>query len=234
MNHSIRDYRRNRIASAVVALSMLTGCSVTATEASPLRTVTTVPSSPTASWMASPTASGPANPRPSARAGQVLPNATKAPQLPVMPASTPVALRIPALGTESRLLSLGLRGDGSLEVPPEGPGSPAAWYNGSPTPGARGPAVLFGHVNATGGGPGVFAELRRLKAGDTIEVSRQDGRTATFLFDRGERYPKNSFPTYAVYGNTQGAELRLITCDGYDPATGEFDDNYVVYAKLVP
>ena len=26
--------------------------------------------------------------------------------------------------------------------------------------------------------------------------------------------------------------LHLITCDGYDPATGEFDDNYVVYAKL--
>ncbi|MFM9431861.1 hypothetical protein ACFDR8_002777, partial [Arthrobacter sp. MP_2.3] len=29
-----------------------------------------------------------------------------------------------------------------------------------------------------------------------------------------------------------GAELRLITCDGYDPATQLFDDNYVIYAKL--
>jgi hypothetical protein len=36
-----------------------------------------------------------------------------------------------------------------------------------------------------------------------------------------------------VYGNTEGAELRLITCDGYNQATGEFDDNYVVYAKFL-
>lgn len=36
-----------------------------------------------------------------------------------------------------------------------------------------------------------------------------------------------------MYGNTQGAELRLITCDGYDPKTGEFSDNYIVYAKLI-
>ncbi len=37
-----------------------------------------------------------------------------------------------------------------------------------------------------------------------------------------------------MYGNTEGSELRLITCDGYDPFTGAFDDYYVVYAKLVP
>ena len=54
-----------------------------------------------------------------------------------------------------------------------GPGSPASWYTGSPSPGERGPAVLLGHVNATGGGPGVFAELRALKPGDTIEVPQR-------------------------------------------------------------
>ena len=50
---------------------------------------------------------------------------------------------------------------------------------------------------------------------------------------KGEQYPKDNFPTQKVYGNTEGAELRLITCDGYDPETGLFDDNYVVYAELV-
>jgi hypothetical protein len=94
--------------------------------------------------------------------------------------------------------------------------------------------VLLGHVNATGGGPGVFADLRRLDPGDTIEVARQDGSTAVFAVDRGEQYGKDDFPTLEVYGNTEGSELRLITCDGFDPATGEFDDNYVVYASLVP
>lgn len=129
-------------------------------------------------------------------------------------------------------MSLGLQDDRSLEVPPGDPGAPAGWYNLSPTPGELGPAVILGHVNATDGGPGVFAELRDLKPGDTIDVIREDGSTATFEFQRGEQYAKDDFPTQEVYGNTAGAELRLITCDGYDPETGLFDDNYVVYATL--
>ena len=151
----------------------------------------------------------------------------------MLEASAPVSFSIPAIGAGSDLLSLGLRENGSLEVPPEGPGAPASWYNQSPTPGERGPAVLLGHVNATGGGPGVFADLRALKEGDLIEVQREDGSTATFAVTKGEQYPKDEFPTQRVYGNTEGAEIRLITCDGYDPASGEFDDNYVVYAELV-
>ena len=148
------------------------------------------------------------------------------------PVSAPVSLAIPATGTNSELLHLGLREDGSLEVPPDGPGAPASWYSGSPAPGQLGPAVLLGHVNATDGGPGVFAYLRSLKPGDLIEVAREDGSTGRFVVDRGEQYGKDAFPTLEVYGNTQAAELRLITCDGYDPATGNFDDNYVVYATL--
>lgn len=153
---------------------------------------------------------------------------------PVMAASKPVSLSIPATGTRSTLLHLGLRGDGSLDVPPEPPGSPASWYTGSPTPGERGPAVLLGHVNATGGGAGVFADLRSLAPGDRLEVLREDGTTAVFIVDRGEQYGKDAFPTLKVYGNTDGAEIRLITCDGFDASTGDFDDNYVVYASLAP
>jgi hypothetical protein len=150
-----------------------------------------------------------------------------------MASSLPVSLNIPSIGTKSELLKLGLRANGSLEVPPDGPTAPASWYNGSPTPGEHGPAVLLGHVNAVGGGPGVFADLRRLKDGDTLEVIREDGTTAIFEFYRGEQFPKDAFPSETVYGNTDGSELRVITCDGYDPASGLFDDNYVVFAKLV-
>jgi hypothetical protein len=149
-----------------------------------------------------------------------------------MAASPPVSLNIPSIAKQSSLLELGLRVNGSLEVPPDGPTAPAGWYNGSPTPGERGPAVLLGHVNAVGGGPGVFATLRRLKGGDTLEVTRADGTTAVFEFYRGETFPKDAFPSQTVYGDTEGSELRVITCDGYDAATGLFDDNYVVFAKL--
>lgn len=160
------------------------------------------------------------------------PTAPVSPQAPTAD-SVPLSIEIPKSGIQSDLISLGLRGDKTLEVPPDGPGAPAAWFNGSPAPGALGPAVIYGHVNATDGGPGVFADLRSLVKGDLIKVVRKDGTTVSFVADRGEQYSKAEFPTEKVYGNTEGAELRLITCDGYDPKTGEFDDNYVVYAKLV-
>jgi sortase (surface protein transpeptidase) len=150
-----------------------------------------------------------------------------------MEESAPEAVRIPSTGTDSELLHLGLRDDGSLDVPPGEPGSPAAWYDKSPTPGERGPAVLLGHVNDTEGGDGVFAGLRDLEDGEEIEVGREDGSVAVFTVDHGEQYSKDDFPTEKVYGNTAGSELRLITCDGFDPGTGLFDDNYVIYAKLV-
>lgn len=160
------------------------------------------------------------------------PPAPAAPAGPVMPASAPVTLSIPVIDVSTDLLHLGLRENGSLEVPEDtGNGTPASWYDGSPTPGERGPSVILGHVNALGGNKGVFADLQKLKTGDEISISRSDGSTAVFTVDRGALYSKNSFPTFEVYGNTSGPELRLITCDGYDPATGLFDDNYVIYAK---
>ena len=53
-------------------------------------------------------------------------------------------------------------------MPPTVPGAPAGWYSGSPSPGEVGPAVFLGHVNATDGGPGVFANLRGLTPGTEI------------------------------------------------------------------
>ena len=151
----------------------------------------------------------------------------------VLTRSEPVTLEIPAIGVRTDLLKLGLRENGSLQVPQDtGSGAPASWYNGSPTPGERGPSVMLGHVNALGGATGVFADLRDLTPGTDINVSRADGTLAVFTVDHGAQYSKNNFPTLEVYGNTPGAELRLITCDGYDPTTRLFDDNYVIYAKL--
>ena len=44
---------------------------------------------------------------------------------------------------------------------------------------------------------------------------------------------KAEFPTKAVDYPVQGAELRLITCDGYDQPNRRYLDNLVVDAKLV-
>jgi sortase (surface protein transpeptidase) len=205
------------MAAAAAAVLLLAGCSVGPG-----------PSETGPSEAASSESAGPA---PSIEAS---PPSSDSSDLPaVMDPSPPTALRIPSIGVGTLTLHLGLQEGGALEVPPDGPGAPASWYEGSPAPGERGPSIFLGHVNATDGGPGVFADLRSLNPGDTVEVAREDGSTATFAVDRGEAYAKDDFPTLQVYGNTDDAELRLITCDGYDPATGLFEDNYVVYASLV-
>ena len=69
--------------------------------------------------------------------------------------------------------------------------------------------------------------------GDTIEVEREDGAVAVFAVDRGVTYGKDEFPTDEVYGDTDVPELRLITCDGYNAFTREFEENHIVYATLV-
>lgn len=231
MISSSYGHRRGFAVSAVAALLILTGCGSNASTQSETEAPATSPA-PSTSASATPqaTPSATASSAPAATAPAPAPTA----ELPaVLEASEPVSFTIPSIGAGSDLLSLGLRDNGSLEVPPDGPGAPASWYNQSPTPGERGPAVLLGHVNATDGGPGVFADLRSLKPGDRIDVKRADGSTASFEVTRGEQYPKDDFPTGTVYGYTPEAEIRLITCDGYDPATGLFDDNYVIFAKLV-
>ncbi len=216
-------------AAGVLLLLSLTGCAGPATTPD-AGTAPTTSGSSTAATTAPPVPS-PAATTPAPGAPVAAPPARQLP--PVMAASAPVTLSIPSIEVRTDLLHLGLEENGSLKVPEDtGSGTPGSWYDGSPTPGERGPSVILGHVNALGGNKGVFADLRKLTPGAEINVSRADGSTAVFTVDRGALYPKNEFPTVEVYGNTDGAEIRLITCDGYDPATGEFDDNYVIYATL--
>ena len=55
-----------------------------------------------------------------------------------------------------------------------------------------------------------------------------------FRVEKVAEYKKVNFPTLAVYGNTDHAALRLITCGGtFDPSTHNYESNIVVYAALV-
>ncbi|MCW2636914.1 MAG: secreted protein [Blastococcus sp.] len=148
-----------------------------------------------------------------------------------MPVSPPVRLRIPSIGVDSDLMALGLRGDGSLEVPPEG--FPAGWYTGAPTPGELGPAIIAGHVDWNGQ-PGVFYGLRDLKPGADVSVDRADGSTAVFRVRSVQRFPKDAFPTEAVYADIDHPGLRLITCGGsFDKEAHSYRDNLVAFAELL-
>nr|WSW69354.1 class F sortase [Streptomyces sp. NBC_00995] len=145
--------------------------------------------------------------------------------------SAPVRITIPAIRVDAPMMRLGLGPDGSLDVPPAGNTDLVGWYQDGPPPGARGTAIVAGHVD-NAQGPSVFYDLGSMKKGSTVEVLRRDGRTAVFSVDAIEVYDNEDFPDRRVYGASQHASLRLITCGGgFSPSTG-YEGNVVAYAHL--
>ncbi len=155
------------------------------------------------------------------------PQSAAAPQ----PVAAPVSLTIPLIGVQTQLITLGLTSAGALQVPSTT--SVAGWYTGSPRPGAIGSAIIVGHIDNTSG-PGVFFRLSELTKGDKVYVKRADGTLVEFRVTSVQIYLKDQFPTEDVYGPVPDPELRLITCGGaFDPATGHYLSNIVVYATEV-
>jgi sortase (surface protein transpeptidase) len=153
---------------------------------------------------------------------------------PILKRSRPTELRVPAINVKSDLLKLGLNKDGTVQVPPLSRNSRAGWYKHSPTPGQLGPSVILGHIDSAKYGPGVFFRLGKLRQRDKIYVTLADHRVAVFEVEKVVEYKKKSFPTLTVYGNTDHAALRLITCGGtFDPSKHSYEDNIVAYAALV-
>jgi hypothetical protein len=169
-------------------------------------------------------------PQPSAAAAGAVGSAGHGPSLQ---RSVPVSVYIPAIGVDSRLLHLGLNADGTIEVPSlVTSADEAAWYKYSATPGQIGASVIEGHVDSYQG-PAVFFRLGALRPGDTIDVTLADGITAIFRVTGVREYPKSNFPAKAIYGVTNYAALRLITCGGvFDYNTGHYLSSTVVFASL--
>jgi sortase (surface protein transpeptidase) len=131
---------------------------------------------------------------------------------------------------DTDLMKLGLRANGSLEVPPRG--FPAGWYTGMSSPGELGPAIIAGHVDMNG--PGVFYRLHNLKPGDLITVTRADGSKPVFRVTKVAQFPKDKFPTQLVYGHVNRSVLRLVTCGGsFNSRTGHYEDNIIAFADLL-
>jgi Sortase domain len=148
--------------------------------------------------------------------------------------SLPVSVDIPAIGVRSELLHLGVNADGSMQVPSlTASADEAAWFKYSATPGQLGAAVIEGHVDSYLG-PAVFFRLGALHPGDTIDVRLADGVTGVFRVTGVREYLKANFPARVIYGATDYAALRLITCGGtFDPVTNHYLSSTVVFASLI-
>jgi len=143
----------------------------------------------------------------------------------------PVRIVIPAIGVDASVIPLGLNPDRTMQVPSNL--ADTGWFAPGPEPGEQGAAVIVGHLNSKQG-PGVFANLSRLKPGGAITVYLQGGSKVRFVARSMLRVAKSRFPTDLVYATTAQPTLRLITCAGaLNPVTGHHADNYIVFASVL-
>jgi sortase (surface protein transpeptidase) len=145
--------------------------------------------------------------------------------------STPVHLSIPAIGVSVKLSEVGLKSNGSVQVPTSYhvPG----WYKDGPAPGQIGSAVILGHVDSVAGA-GVFYRLNDLRVGDRVTVTLKDSTKVTFKVIGLREYEKNTFPERLVYGPRSYSALQLVTCGGiFDSKTGHYLSNIVVFTKMI-
>jgi len=149
----------------------------------------------------------------------------------ILAGSAPTKIDIASIGLHStNFVNLSVAADGTLTVP--GSADEVGLYDGGPTPGQLGPAVLGAHVDSKEG-PGIFYRLGSVKPGAQITIGRADGSMTTFTVDRVASYPKDQFPTDLVYhGDFTRSELRLVTCGGTFDKVKHYLDNVIVFAHL--
>ncbi len=141
----------------------------------------------------------------------------------------PVQLVIPALDLDTRLITLGVEKDRTVQVPSDP--DRAGWFRRGPAPGALGSSVILGHVDSVDG-PAVFSGLSELTAGAQITVRLDDGSDVSFTVHSVRTYANEDFPARKVYGSHGRSELNLVTCGGvYDADRGGYQSNVVVNAR---
>nr|WP_037891000.1 class F sortase [Streptomyces viridochromogenes] len=161
------------------------------------------------------------------------PSPTPSPVGRHLPRSRPIRLLIPKISVNAPFVDLAIGRMGQLEPPPAHDINLVGWYAKGASPGETGTSIIAGHVD-TATSPAVFAGLSELEKGDRFHVLRADGRRASFEVDSVETFDKDHFPSERVYGDTPGAQVRLITCAGdYDRQVRDYTANLVVFAHLV-
>jgi LPXTG-site transpeptidase (sortase) family protein len=143
----------------------------------------------------------------------------------------PSRLQIPAIGLDTTVEKVGVLANGQMGVPKSY--DTVGWFEPGYALGQAGNAVLAGHLDHYTG-PAIFFNLKKLKPGDRVIVSDQQGKTLTFVVTRVENYKTEQSPIEQIFGPSTKPHLNLITCAGtFNKKTQESDERLVVYTDLV-
>ncbi|MFI5571015.1 class F sortase [Streptomyces sp. NPDC051740] len=145
------------------------------------------------------------------------------------PPPEPAALRVPRVSLDARIMGVGVKDDGTVEIPDDA--GQAGWYRYGPAPGApAGSAVLIGHVDDRTGDLGAFAKLYKVRKGDDVTVAREDAPPVRYEVKAREVVDKDRLPD-EVFRRHGRPVLTLVTCaPPYDRERGGYQRNLLVYA----
>jgi hypothetical protein len=148
----------------------------------------------------------------------------------------PTRLQIPALGVDAPIVSEGIDnapGDrGGLAVPADV--RQTGWWDGGPSPGQPGVAVIAGHRSSVLQGVGALWRLPTVEPGTRVGVTEADGYTSRWAVDAVEEVVKSDLPA-SLWARAGPPRLALVTCGGrFDMATGHYVDNVIIWAVPAP
>ncbi|MDD5731380.1 MAG: class F sortase [Patescibacteria group bacterium] len=141
----------------------------------------------------------------------------------------PVRIKIPSINVDAAVERVGLKNDGSMDVPKDPMNT--GWYEPGPRPGELGSAVMDGHVDWWYGATAVFAGLKEVKPGYVIIVEDDTGKTIPFIIREIRTYGATDNATDIFISNDGKPHLNLITCAGaWDIYTNQYSNRLVVFA----
>jgi hypothetical protein len=147
--------------------------------------------------------------------------------------AAPTGVLILGASVPAPLVPVGVAESGALQLP-ERP-AVLGWYAAGAVPGASaGTAVVAGHLDSAEYGAGPLELLYELEHGNVIEVADAAGGRHRYAVTSRTAYAKAELPA-EVFRTDGPPQLALVTCGGeFDERTGQYADNVVVLASLLP
>jgi hypothetical protein len=148
------------------------------------------------------------------------------------PSFRPRTLKLPS-GETARVLSSGVRDDGSLEIPDDP--QVVGWWNGGALAGEPfGGTVIAGHVDSRRLGLGALAEMRKARTGQLVTLT-DARRSVTYKIRSRIDIPQARLAADTdVFSQAVPHRLVLITCGGeFNRKTHHYTENIIVVADPV-
>ena len=143
----------------------------------------------------------------------------------------PARIVIPSIGVDAAIEATGILDNGEMGVPEDV--HQVGWFEPGYTVGAKGHAVLAGHVDSLTG-PAIFYHLDKVEPGEKVIITDPDGREMVYVIQEKASYITEEAPIEKIFGRSDNRMINLITCTGtFDRNTGEHEERLVVTAQLI-